>query len=337
MNASTPLPTPPDTVEYTWRPARREDASAVYQMLLDIETVDQRGNVSTIDDVLRDFENPECNPTTDTFLAFSSDGKVAASAWVFSPPATEHEVMVWVSGEVHPAHRGRGLGDYLLTWMENRARLMLAAQPSTLSKIIRTNTPENLLDRVRLYEKHGFTPVRFSYRMRRDLRQPITGWSVPEGVSISMWQTDLDRETVQAFNDSFSDHWGAIPYSEELWRLWLTGHPSFHPELSFQAIVEDQSGKREVIGFCLSKIKEAPTIIPNIQEGWIQELGVIRQWRKKGVATALMRAAMQAYQQAGLDYAGLDVDTENLSGALRIYERLGFYPIQRVIFLQLSV
>jgi mycothiol synthase len=337
MNTIQAFPNLPVTSEYTWRPARQQDASAIYQMLLDIETVDQRGSIMTLDDVLRDFENPECNPATDTLLALSSDGKVAASGWVFSPPATEHEVLVWVSGEVHPAHRRRGLGDNIMTWMETRARQILATQPGELKKIIRTNTPEDLLDRLELFEQHGFLPVRSSYRMRRDLDQSIPGWSVPEGVTLSLWESDLDLETLMAFNSSFSDHWGAIPYSEELWRLWLTGHPSFHPELSFQAIVEDQSRKRGVIGFCLSKIKEAPTSIPRIQEGWIQELGVIRQWRKKGVATALLCAAMQAFQQVGLDYAGLDVDTENLSGALRIYERLGFYPIQRVIFYQLSV
>jgi len=337
MNALPVVPTPPDTFEYHWRPARQEDAIAIYQLLLDIETVDHRGSVLPLDDVLRDFENPECNPLTDTLLAFSRDGKVAASGWVFSPPAVEDEVMVWVSGEVHPAHRRRGLGDNMLTWMESRARQILATQPGEWKKIIRTNAPEELRDRFELFEQHGFLPVRSHYRMRRDLHQPVPGWSVPNGITLSPWDTDLDHETLRAFNNSFSDHWGFIPNSEELWRLWLTGHPSFHPELSFQTIIEDQAGKREVIGFCLCQIKEDQINNTGVQEGWIQELGVIRPWRQQGIATALMCAAMLAFQQAGLAYAGLAVDTENVSGALRIYERLGFYSIQRFIIVQLPV
>ena len=52
-------------------------------------------------------------------------------------------------------------------------------------------------------------------------------------------------------------------------------------------------------------------------------------WRKRGVATALLCATMHAFKAEGLQEALLGVDTQNLSGALRVYERVGFKPIKR--------
>jgi ribosomal protein S18 acetylase RimI-like enzyme len=47
------------------------------------------------------------------------------------------------------------------------------------------------------------------------------------------------------------------------------------------------------------------------------------------VATALLGASMHAFKAEGLQHTMLGVDTENLSGALRVYEHVGFKPIKR--------
>jgi len=60
-------------------------------------------------------------------------------------------------------------------------------------------------------------------------------------------------------------------------------------------------------------------------------LGTRRPWRKRGIAATLMCESMRAFKAAGLDYAGLGVDTENPTGALGLYERLGFTVIKRSI------
>jgi len=46
---------------------------------------------------------------------------------------------------------------------------------------------------------------------------------------------------------------------------------------------------------------------------------VARPW-----APALLAAALRAFARDGMDKAGLDVDTGNASGALRLYERMGY-------------
>ena len=43
---------------------------------------------------------------------------------------------------------------------------------------------------------------------------------------------------------------------------------------------------------------------------------------------------MRAFRDAGLDAATLGVDAENPTGALGVYERVGFRPVRRSVRLQ---
>ena len=65
------------------------------------------------------------------------------------------------------------------------------------------------------------------------------------------------------------------------------------------------------------------------QEGWVKALGVRRPHRKQGLGQALLLTGMKALQDEGMQWAMLDVGTENLTGALRLYEGVGFRPAKR--------
>jgi len=60
-------------------------------------------------------------------------------------------------------------------------------------------------------------------------------------------------------------------------------------------------------------------------------VGTLREWRGRGLATALMVRVMRLMRDAGMQDAKLDVDTENQTGAMGLYERLGFRPEHRSI------
>lgn len=316
----------PKVTGYTWRAARRDDAEALHRLLLDIEAVDQRGWVSTLDERRRDFDDPATSYETDTLLAINSEGEVTAMGWVFAPPEGEEYYSAYLWGEVHPAQRNRGLGELILTWMEARGRKILTTRPAGLPRYLRGSCQDQEIDRIALYEQHGFQPVRSAYRMRCDLTQPIPEGQLPDGLTLSQWTPELDQAVMEACNEAFRDHWGFIPISLEAWKLWFTGNPNFRPDLTFIAL-----DGNEVAGLSLNQVREEENAETGIQEGWIQELAVRQPWRKRGIATALLCTSLQAFKQVGLAYAGLGVDTENLTGALRIYERLGFVAIKRSI------
>jgi mycothiol synthase len=325
------LPQPPDSADYIWRPARREDAPAIQQLMLDIEAVDQRGHAGSLEERESEFDNPSLNPMTDTLLALTPQGQVAALAWVIAPPVGVQEYIAYLRGEVHPRHRRRGLGDFILTWMEARGREVLATRPDNIPCFLRTSTADFLDDRIALYEQHGFKPVRYFYRMRRDLSQPIPEMPPPQGIRLAPWDPELDSQTMETSNLAFRDHWGAIPYNEEAWHLLVTQQPVFRPDLTFLALTTGNGFANPVAGYSICRLDGEDNEIEGLKEGWIQELGVRQDWRRRGIATALLCAGMRAMKASGLEYTGLGVDTENTSGAVHIYESLGFKSVQRGI------
>ena len=64
--------------------------------------------------------------------------------------------------------------------------------------------------------------------------------------------------------------------------------------------------------------------------GWILNLGVLREARGRGVGRYLLEHALAAYAADGRTWAGLGVDTENVSGALRLYESVGMTPALQI-------
>lgn len=69
------------------------------------------------------------------------------------------------------------------------------------------------------------------------------------------------------------------------------------------------------------------------RQAWIGQIGVRRGWRKRGLATALLCESMRAFRAAGFEWAVLGVDAESLTGAVGVYERVGFRTsLQTVVY-----
>jgi mycothiol synthase len=63
--------------------------------------------------------------------------------------------------------------------------------------------------------------------------------------------------------------------------------------------------------------------------GWIGTLGVLPPWRGRGLGEALLRTSFRDLRARGLRRAGLGVDAQNVTNALRLYERVGMRQVQR--------
>jgi ribosomal protein S18 acetylase RimI-like enzyme len=114
-----------------------------------------------------------------------------------------------------------------------------------------------------------------------------------------------------------------------IWNHAFVGDPFFRGDLSF--VVLDGE---EIAGYTLNYVVESDWGAAGVREGWVGQLGVRRPWRKRGLATALLVRSMEAFRTADLEAATLGVDAENPTGALGVYERVGFRPIRRSVRLQ---
>jgi ribosomal protein S18 acetylase RimI-like enzyme len=56
----------------------------------------------------------------------------------------------------------------------------------------------------------------------------------------------------------------------------------------------------------------------------VDTLAVLRDHRHKGLGSALLAQSLHALSSAGMEAAHLHADAENLTGAIRLYERAGF-------------
>jgi ribosomal protein S18 acetylase RimI-like enzyme len=62
--------------------------------------------------------------------------------------------------------------------------------------------------------------------------------------------------------------------------------------------------------------------------GWVDTLGVRRPWRRQGLAEALLYHSFAELRRRGLTRVGLGVDAHSLTGATRLYEKVGMRAIR---------
>jgi ribosomal protein S18 acetylase RimI-like enzyme len=58
-------------------------------------------------------------------------------------------------------------------------------------------------------------------------------------------------------------------------------------------------------------------------------LGVRRAWRRRGLGLALLRDSFRRFRESGETVVALGVDTENATGAVRLYEHAGMRVLWR--------
>jgi ribosomal protein S18 acetylase RimI-like enzyme len=130
---------------------------------------------------------------------------------------------------------------------------------------------------------------------------------------------DRDDEVRRAHNAAFTEHHGSAERDSDAWTSMFTGQRSFRPELSVLAL-EDGA----VVAYVLAYVYEADTVATGIKETHFGQIGVLPRARGRGLASAVIAEALRAGADNDCKRAGLEVDTENVTGALRLYESMGF-------------
>ena len=259
---------------------------------------------------------------TDSLVVLSEAEEPIAAALVFLPPASGDAEVASLLGVVRPDHYEQGLGTAVLDWMEQRVRTAQEADKK-LQSMRMSCDPQNLA-RVCLFEQHAFKAVRYSFKMQAALTASIEEPTIPSGLSLIPWQSEWSESARAAFNRAFAEHWGLPTISKEMWMSRFVGVPKFRPDLSSLVVY-----KREIIGVCINWIP------PGTEYGWIEAIGVVPEWRGQGVAAAMMARALNAFLKCGFSQVCLDVDTQNPTGALQLYEKVGFTPVkQEAIFVK---
>jgi ribosomal protein S18 acetylase RimI-like enzyme len=304
------------------RPWRR-DAQAVadprdVQLLLDLVLAAERAAIGETDSTRDDIEEMFASPTTDhdACVVVQDGGDPVAFAWMEYDPTTAES---WIDACVLP-DRGELL-DGLLTYAiavakDHRTRVPDAAAWSLRSGSFASDAPL-----AAALERAGFERVRRFWRMRIDLTtSDIAARPLPSGVEILDARADpLRRTAYDVQTTAFHDHWNHTtrPYDE-----WFSffDKPYLDPGGWWLVTVDDVPA-----AVCILDDSRR-----DIDEGYVRSLGVLREFRGRGLGRLLLERAFAYYRGRGMVGVQLGVDSESPTGANHLYESVGMTP-HRVI------
>lgn len=310
-----------DAVE--WRHPTKDDVPAWAELVRACEAVDRTGEHLDEDDLAEEFDAPLRDPAN-AWFGFDGGELVAFGwAWGMAGAANPHRVQLW--GAVHPARRRRGIGSALLVRLEERGRAVHHALHPGERGVLELTADEHEEGRLVLATRSGYEPLRYWFEMGRSLDGELPPAGPVAGLELVPYAAELDDEVRAAHNEAFADHWGSAARTEAEWRSYSVGR-HFRPDMSF--VVRDGA---EVAGYLISHHYPADAEATGQRDGWIVAVGTRRPWRGRGVARALIGAALAAYRRGGFDQALLGVDAANPTGALGLYERLGFRSVRTAI------
>lgn len=305
--------------DLTWRPLVLADLPALLALVSACEETDDPPYRTDLAELREDlFTGAWCVPETDTLAGVEADGAIVAYGRFRVEGSRDGRTDANLGGGVHPTRRRRGLGTHILRWQLERAR----AEGGRVQ--LASYVEEGVADHAAILTAAGFAPVRYFAELRRDLSRPIPTVALTGSLVLEPWQAELDEQVRLAHNDAFADHWGSHQVSPEVWR---EGAAHFAPGWSF--VVMDRSTDRvRVAGYLMSSRYEQDWSALGYTAGYTDLIGVLRQWRGRRVATALLLAAMRAYAADGMEYAGLSVDSAAPRTEHTLYRRLGYEPVR---------
>ncbi|MEA2609111.1 MAG: mycothiol synthase [Chloroflexota bacterium] len=260
-------------------------------------------------------------PARDVVLVGADDRLVAATGVDRGIRDGVPSYQVW--GHVTPELRRRGIGSWLLDWTLRRTRERAETEDPEGTVRIQAHVDGEDTGAQAIYRRAGFEPVRRFFLMLRDGLDEVPAAPLPDGLEIRPVTPDQHRAIFDAEDEAFRDHWGHRDMGDDAFRQTF-GQAETNTNLWVVAWDGDQ-----VAGVVENWIWPDENRQLGIRRGWLERVSVRRPWRRRGLGRALTAASLVRLREAGMDQGMLGVDADNPSGALVLYDSLGFVVDRR--------
>jgi mycothiol synthase len=226
---------------------------------------------------------------------------------------------------IDPRFRGRGIEELLLGHAIRRADELAVAVVGgpqiDLTVAVTDRDPEQRAAAERL----GFRLARSFAQLIRPNLDDIPDVPLPAGFEIRAIAADdraMHRRVYDAGARAFADSWREEAPSVAGFQRFINA-PAFDPTLWRVAFHGD-----DIAGQILNFMDEQ--VDPDGGRlGWTESISVQPEYRRRGLARALLAASLRSVRDAGATRAALGVDLMNPRDARALYESLGFEIVSR--------
>jgi GNAT superfamily N-acetyltransferase len=214
----------------------------------------------------------------------------------------------------------------LLDWILARHLDVARAQgPVDRARTASITTMRETAEARAALDSRAFLAARYGFEMLRPSLDDIPERSLPAGVEVRPAHASQLRRIWEAELEAFAAHWGAGAEdgSEERWRDFLAD------PLRDLALWQVAWEGDQIAGMVRPFINADENARLGVSRGWCENISTRAPWRGRGVASALISRALQALRDRGMTEAALGVDAQNETGALQLYQRMGFREAAR--------
>jgi len=209
-----------------------------------------------------------------------------------------------------------GLEAHLLDWVEARTRT-IAADHGVPDRRLDAEATDGTL-RQQLLVDRGFVPARRWGFIVRDLNA-VPDCPLPDGLAIRPVTEDQLRAIWEAQADALRDDPDFVEQTDQDWERFRdeAGHG-----IELWQIAWDTD---RVVG----QVRTRPAAYDDNERrgrrgAWTEDISTRREWRRRGVASALICASLHQLASLGYDEAALGADFDSPTRARELYERLGY-------------
>ncbi|MGF1430299.1 GNAT family N-acetyltransferase [Kitasatospora sp. LaBMicrA B282] len=300
---------------YRARPTSTDDVPALHALVAACERELYGHPETDPGSIAAVFARPGLVTELDTLLVHDRSGQPVARAWV----NRRSEV------DVHPQHRGHGLGSALLDWAEARAR---QAGDEQLAQTV----PNGDVQAVTLLRSRGYEPKVTQWLLEYTMTdEPPLPEPVP-GIAVRPFRAGDEQAAHLLIQDAFDD-WQQRRHPFREWAEHTVARPAFAPGLSALAFATDPSdptggldptGSLDPTGELVGAVLAMD--LPETAGGYVEEVAVRHDHRNRGIARLLLHTVFRAFHQHGRRTCTLWTHSD--TGALDLYLRVGM-QVQR--------
>jgi mycothiol synthase len=305
---------------YRARPYRGlDDLPAMHAVLVEYREFVGDPELPTLDGMIATYTHlGDCDPDRDIALVETTGGDVVGYCRPTVQPLATGIPDLAVFAPCRSAVLDEAMFATLIDGEERHLAALVTGPARYRADVSHPGPNEQPTGEAAWLERLGYVPTEWAATLVRPHLDDVPDLPLPDGVEVRPVEPDQIRHIWEVHHEAFRDEWDFVEQTEDDIARWLD-EPMMDHTLWQVAWAGDT-----VVG----QVKPFINIEENEQRGYLRGytefISTHRDWRNRGIASALLARSLRALRERGMTEASLGVDTHNPGGAFHVYTRLGF-------------